>query len=466
MCGLIGVFGNIIQQDLKFFKKALVCDWIRGPHSTGMAKLTDNGTFIRKAAVNPIDFLDFKSTESLLTVSARGFIGHNRHATVGSVNNVNAHPFRHGSITLAHNGTLTNKWKLERDYKAPSFTTDSELVCWLIANFDVDQVVEDLEGAFALTWYDTDDNSFNVVRNDEREFTMHIGKNRVHWCSESWMLKGLMDHCNITYSEEDVFEPKVGEHICIHYEKGAVVVNRQQLKVAAKKRVTKTGGGNVVPYKARPSTNAQFKKEFDIDVSVGATIYAWVNSSRPNTSGDNRVNVTATLAVHPYCDVHIYWTPDNEAFNTDNKDVNGLRLQVRAVNLRDGEWSIVADNTPSKIVPVKTAEQVTAMTEFHHSGQIIDAEYEDITDQEEDEEEKAKAMLFTGFQGRQLNYKDFKSVVSKGCACCDQVFDPVQEVVDRSAVFISHDEVVCSTCFNDPMYAMQFGWDNIQGLKH
>lgn len=117
MCGLVGVLSteiNSFQHSYgKFFKQALFADTLRGFDSTGIfvmdTKTMQQPEVFKKAIAAP-DFLQLARTNDLLrdTRDWNIMIGHNRHATKGSVDHHTAHPFQIGDITLVHNGTINN----------------------------------------------------------------------------------------------------------------------------------------------------------------------------------------------------------------------------------------------------------------------------------------------------------------------------------------------------------------------
>jgi len=87
----------------------LLLDYLRGVDSTGLAAVRNKDSEVKvvKAAVNPIDLFGYKNFDMVLTgATSKVLIGHNRAATLGKVNNVNAHPFHCGAVVGAHNGTL------------------------------------------------------------------------------------------------------------------------------------------------------------------------------------------------------------------------------------------------------------------------------------------------------------------------------------------------------------------------
>ncbi len=200
MCGLTGIIGSgILPADLKILKQLIFVDSLRGHHSTGLCALDDIGNPITyKRALDGPDFLQLKTAMSILSEVDTPFImAHNRHATKGGLGDASAHPFTHGDITLCHNGTLDTQSNLP-DYK--DFGVDSENICHAFDVKSAKEIIPILEGAFALSWYDESDASFNLVRNTERPLCLAFHKTRkvVYYASERKMLEAILDRNNIT----------------------------------------------------------------------------------------------------------------------------------------------------------------------------------------------------------------------------------------------------------------------------
>lgn len=341
MCGHIGVFGNLTAPDLKFFRNGLVADYVRGVHSTGMAACTPSDVAIHKLAIDPINFLDLSKVKSSINVTQHALIGHNRQATKGKINSVNAHPFQHGSITLVHNGTLTNQWQLEKLFDAPSFDTDSELICWLIDNYELGSVIKSLEGAFALVWWDSNDNSINMINNGEREFNIAVDKDTVYWGSEAKMLDWLLHRAGIAYQDDmKVFSPAIGRYSKFSWtRKDGLSVETEDLELAPEKKPTprqaKKGAGTKNTGKASDYEALPFKGQ--------------------------------------------------------------------------------ADDVPEDLV--------------------------------------------VGYQNKLLTFKEFDLVLGRGCCVCGCTFDTDTEVADRSVVFVSSDDVVCSFCAASTSTMRYYGFE-------
>ena len=95
MCGLVGVAGALEFKDESLFKRMLVFDYFRGTDSTGVAWLKNTGNSdIVKLPSHPLDLFGMKKFDSgLMGSNSIVFLGHNRAATMGKVNGINAHPF-------------------------------------------------------------------------------------------------------------------------------------------------------------------------------------------------------------------------------------------------------------------------------------------------------------------------------------------------------------------------------------
>jgi len=121
-------------------------------------------------------------------------MGHNRYATKGGISIETAHPFRHGNITLCHNGTLIDHKNL-LDNK--EFDVDSEAICYLISTSqDVTKDLEKIKGAYALTWFNAQDSTFNMARNSQRELYLAKVISKTHkgafiYASEAAMITWL-----------------------------------------------------------------------------------------------------------------------------------------------------------------------------------------------------------------------------------------------------------------------------------
>ena len=209
MCGLVGVVGTIDAVDNKIFKDLLRVDVLRGPHSTGIcARTRMEQPKILKKALLPDDLLSLKKAEDLFNEFSRNDIlmGHNRWATMGGINHINAHPFERETIIGAHNGTLKRQ-SLLPDHM--DFDVDSENIFHSFEKIGVKETVKLLYGAFALTWFDRNTNIMNFTRNDERSlYYCFSAKGRTfYYASEAWMLEGVLGRHRVQHQGIMQFDP-------------------------------------------------------------------------------------------------------------------------------------------------------------------------------------------------------------------------------------------------------------------
>lgn len=194
MCGLVGVAGDLFHKDIQAFNNMLVMNAVRGSASTGVVAhdLSGDGLY-HKDIGDPHRLMDFKSYDKVVNASRYYILGHGRLPTQGSVHRKNAHPFCIKHISLAHNGSISysSKQKLKDAY---SFDTDSEAICNSIAEIGTQRTIEQLEGAWALCWYDQVLGTINFIRNKERPLFYAFSKDRqcLYWASEAYILKACL----------------------------------------------------------------------------------------------------------------------------------------------------------------------------------------------------------------------------------------------------------------------------------
>lgn len=214
MCGLVGTFGYITDREASFFRDALTANSVRGFHSTGVASLYrhkgDVGSWYHKDAVTGAEAATDEVFKTVFQDKTNlAIIGHNRWATTGAINEDNAHPFVHGNIVLMHNGTLTDLDDLDGD-----FDTDSEHIAYTLSKSkDVKKVLESIEGAYALVWFDTNKGTLNFARNDERRLYMasNYSGNTIYYASEEKMLDWCMDRNKLSVNVKGINPLPVGE---------------------------------------------------------------------------------------------------------------------------------------------------------------------------------------------------------------------------------------------------------------
>lgn len=210
MCGIIGMITSKAgtaewQTKRDIVKQMLFTNTLRGSDSTGIAFIPfnrDDSVKIIKKAVAAPDFLELRAVNDSLTSIEKNWavIAHNRAATYGKVNNINAHPFSVGDITLVHNGSLKTTTNLPDHTK---FSVDSENIAHAIDTLGIDDAAKLFNGAFALVWHDAKDNTINFLRNDERPLFFGVckGSQIIYYASELGMLQWIASRNRVTFDK-------------------------------------------------------------------------------------------------------------------------------------------------------------------------------------------------------------------------------------------------------------------------
>jgi hypothetical protein len=161
---------------------------LRGKHGTGIIKIDDKGACDwRKLEGNPFELFNSEGTAKWydnIQKDFRFYVGHNRHATAGSRETKNAHPFTQEHITMVHNGTLTNTPDMKE------FDVDSDAMCASIAKIGVQETINKTYGAYCIVYWDDKEKTLNLLRNHERPMFVGIDPvlERVAFASELGML--------------------------------------------------------------------------------------------------------------------------------------------------------------------------------------------------------------------------------------------------------------------------------------
>ena len=171
MCGLFCIISKseygFTDRQINIFTQGLFADTLRGEDSTGAFSVTKSGNVHTiKDAVPGHTFIKDKNFDDFLKdqyLYSKILVGHNRSATRGVKTDKNAHPFISGNTVLVHNGTLLSHHHLANT------NTDSEAICIALDKEENPiNILSELDGAFALIWYNAKTKQFHVSRNNQR----------------------------------------------------------------------------------------------------------------------------------------------------------------------------------------------------------------------------------------------------------------------------------------------------------
>lgn len=466
MCGLVGMFGRPFDADKKAFRNLLFLDTLRGRDSTGVAVISDDNklTLAKKTGVphrlweaNPNLF----TADGVYKTQGKVFIGHNRAATKGSINDDNAHPFHYNTVVGAHNGTLRGVHRLEDGNK---FDVDSQAIFNSLDKYDVLSVIPDIHGAYALTWYDFQSKTVNVIRNDERPlfWTRREDGDVIYWASESWMLSVALNKANVKFGKieefkkdtlysfdvEDVSYSNFRKHDWLTTEgvegyKPPVYVHKPNKQTNTNTTNTNTGGtkSNVSPFPQTSSNSSAKLQETDDGKSRWSKMKALggkefkfrFNEVKKALSG---AEYLCAYPESPFLDFevrvfgkgHSNW--EQWKANVHKTTFTGLVRRAVKNNLRGKmEYYLLVDLRTVKEVDnsVTAAENKMLSVE-----DVIDSATRTVD----------TSLLYNGFNGAYLNEEEWHKCTAKGCAGCTSPADPT----DEALVFIEHDEFLCGDC--------------------
>jgi hypothetical protein len=186
--------GAIMGPEKTLWQDLVVADAARGVDGTGAIKVhTDGSVNWAKQAGDPFSLFrsdgfynDFWEPINREFICA--LIGHNRFGTRGRKDTASAHPFAYEHITMVHNGTLREHGSILKELK--EYPVDSEALCVGIARYGLQDALRQIDGAYALAYYDFKEQTINLIRNNERPLFVHVNKKDklVSFASEKAML--------------------------------------------------------------------------------------------------------------------------------------------------------------------------------------------------------------------------------------------------------------------------------------
>jgi len=215
MCGIVGMAGAIGGKEETALKQLLIVDSLRGVDSTGVAVIprTNGDPKIAKQVGNPFELMEHKTFERAMAGANRAIIGHNRFGTVGGASRANAHPFDFETVVGVHNGTISNKHRLDG---GNDFVVDSAAIFNHIDKHGVKDVVDKVVGAYCLVWWDKYTDEINFIRNSQRPLWMVYSEDEknLFWASEYWMLSSVLSRNDIKFGK--IEQLPVDTHVRVH----------------------------------------------------------------------------------------------------------------------------------------------------------------------------------------------------------------------------------------------------------
>lgn len=471
MCGLVGMAGNVVEQDKKAFNLLLRLDVVRGWDSTGVAVIDRaNGNINLYKHIGPPEYLygqeeHFDARGMYKGPAGKVFIGHNRAATKGKVTDENAHPFVHDGIVGAHNGTLTSVSKLEDGYK---FEVDSEAIFYNLSLYEPKSVIANVWGAYALTWYDDGTDKLYIVRNGERPlwYCRRNDKDVIYWASEKWMLERALSACRIMHGEIKMFDMDTlytldvssvnpSDFRKIDWEVEKDVKGYTPPPPAKRQYHGGQAKNNVVPFVGGTTSSAgkitntdktmmnmlvdtEIRFRFGgVKMGVAKQQYIYAYPDNPNLGYEIRI----------YGDTHVNW-------NVWSKKLHHTVFKGRIKRLVDNcltakrELYFLIDLRSLReegVVPLESTKEA----EEKKTPSFVDDVNDLFQNMMRGVDDTNDPTIYEGFQGRFLTKHEWQKATHKGCAGCGGE----ASANDMDLVFIDHDEFLCGVGGCNETYA-------------
>jgi predicted glutamine amidotransferase len=406
MCGLVGIASNLITKtDMDVFRELLVVSTLRGQHSTGVGVVAYESwkkggpeviTDYSKKVGHPFNLFDSKHYYNTIEdqPNKRVLIGHTRSATIGSVNAANAHPFLTDNLLGAHNGTIRTALSNQKYYG-----TDSEALYNLFESIGIERTLPDIHGAWALTWYDHRNESFNIIRNKERTLWGAWSQNAdtLYWASEEAMLWLVLSRNGIKFIKPFLFEEDTLYSFSIFKKDWDETLEKKTIKG---KEVPVTP---VTPF--RPATVPT------ITTADRTTTGTTGSSGGTSTSGNEQAGVEKSAEAA------------KEGANENGKEEAKPSLTVYENGVAK---PFLAQQQP---VPVPVAGSVTFDPKSNKWREL---------GHKRDQIKKDQAV---GYRGQLINRDYYKKILQKGCAWCGS------DQTGKTFRWFSQAEILCTDCW-------------------
>ena len=454
MCGLVGLLdathGGFSRRDSSMLFGLMLINSLRGSSSTGLIGINKHKQAdIYKVLGNPYNLHKTGLGDMFFDRMVNrywGVIGHGRFPTQGEVTVKNAHPFEHKHITLVHNGTLKNLEELNKKHKK-EFEVDSEMICWLISEQGLQKTIDEIEGAYALMFYDSEKDTYNVIRNAERPLFMgtnHAG-DRMIFGSEKHYIKWADEY---SYAYRDIKDVETHTHYEITRKSGKLEINKTNCSKTHKpfKQNYHGGYGGYGGYDEYEYDNGIYgrtqqtsaksnvpviynqKTHKDIIMCPGEDVVFEVTEAVETRIGNN-TPITMVTGVH------------EESLRIEVTGETGISAKVFDDIMKEGE-QVFMIGTIEDIIMSQTAQNKIQTRIFVKEPTLYRAKNKIIELKPEPKEIKIKGNM-------KLSRTRYQELSRLGCVCCNEVI-LFSDSLTTSLVYddVKGQRLLCEDCSN------------------
>lgn len=420
MCGLVCIMSKqastgFLYKDKTIFLQMLISDMFRGMDSTGTFAVNKHGNLkmVKDASPAPF-FINKKESNTYFNDFISDYhivVGHNRKATMGATVSENAHPFIEGNICLVHNGTLQNHYKLANRQ------VDSNAIAAHIEEHGYKSLLKNIEGAYALIWYNAAEKTLYFTRNADRPLYLVETSERIFLASESKMLDWILDRNDITkYTIQNVPTDKVFKF------------SLETRKLEAESKPKKAD-----PVKNKPNQNQRHQHRVNqMHSGFGHLALAYSSEVTQNTEtapGKKKANIETYKS-----DERISWKVNNWEYRTGSTKLTGVTTDDYKTPV-----TVFMDSN------LHTAQDIDDLTSAEYlTGQIITISYKKGVTQLYLKNVAIDDVYTT------LNHKKVSlgMIEEAGSCCysCGQILKTRKEIEESIVSINSRNEILFITC--------------------
>lgn len=227
MCGLAGVMKyNMAPSYISKFKDLFIMSQLRGDDGAGIMSVPKcikddeevKNINVTRTVWSSAHLVTLKEFDDVTKGDRSALFGHARMPTKGGSTIDNVHPHRNHNIILMHNGTMSH---VGGRHIAQGKSDSKEIAKYLVSHTP-QEFVQNSFGAYCLMWIDTEKQTINFLRNNERPLwfaeekfssATNSATDALFWASELWMLQcGLSRYHSYNKDRYKYYQLPVDEH--------------------------------------------------------------------------------------------------------------------------------------------------------------------------------------------------------------------------------------------------------------
>lgn len=429
MCGIVGLAGDIFKKEKDAFEQMLIFSQVRGPHSTGVGSVgkNKNEVIVAKCIGRPDNLIDYdKRYDKVVDFGKKFMLGHNRWATTGLVNKRNAHPFLMSNIMGCHNGTVSSHHLKNLTVDWNAYGTDSEAILANMNDHSIKDTFARLVGAWAFVWFDSRDNTVNMLRNSARDLYYVYSEDRktLFWASEGDFLRSALGR-NEVKREKVVYQLPPDKHL--------------KWKIPEFNKVFETPTQTDV---VSGSESWDFRKNshgfFPVDENFGEA-----DSEQAASFPSQNRNTVSRSIVSPNS------LPQNNSSGQDTLKDNTGALIDKETGAKVIHLPAFLDRSKTPPEPVNKPISEIAK-DFRHASDLRNFDGQGYFKKKHTGKNEVK--LYRGYRGAMMNKDAFEQATKEGCAWCDQT-----AIWGQPIRFIEDKRHICLECNNDPFVVEAVG---------